>query len=120
MPWREQVTVDEKVVFEGPATDVLEILVQNYDPDDGVLWDGWTWSGQVRSEDGLTLIGTFTCDDDGTTATALSLSCTLELEVSAALEPGLKYIGGIKGTKTGQPDTTWVEMEIYPQIPPVQ
>lgn len=119
MPWRESVSVDERTVFEGPSTDTLHVVVQNDDAGDGVGWTGWTWEGQVRTEDGLTLIGTFTCDDTGTTSTELVVDCTLVLEVGQELTPGLKYIGGIRGTKAGEA-ITWVEMDIYPEVAAVQ
>ena len=115
MTWRQTRTVDETLVLEGPSNDTVILNINNDSPTDGIVWTGWTWTGQVRSADGLTVIGNFTCTDTGTTSTALVLVATLALVSGQTLTPGLEYIGGIRGVK-GSESVTWVEMRLFPEI----
>jgi len=86
-------------VLTGPKGDTIDLTVTSTDT--SVVWSGWTWLGQVRTNDSTaTLKGTFSIVDSST-AQSLALVCTMDAATTATWTSGEVYKFAIQGTKAG-------------------
>lgn len=100
--WRIDTNADDELVLSGPVGDTL-VLALNPDPhnpDEGINWTGWTWTGGITEERGGPVVHPFDFEDLST-ATQLNVVASVDETITADWTPGTTLYFGIRGSKDG-------------------
>lgn len=103
-------------VLTGPVGDTLIVHLESdpLNPDDGIDWTGWTWTGGIVEERGGPVL--YHCDfTDLSTADELNVIARIDKAITLTLDPDVDLWFGIRGSKSGDL-LTYVEAIVRPYM----